>query len=40
VAGAEAAGLDRYDREAAAEQSPYLTGLFVETKTVRHPIGA
>jgi acyl-CoA reductase-like NAD-dependent aldehyde dehydrogenase len=34
-----AEGLERYDWESAAAQSPYLIGLFVETKTVWHPIG-
>lgn len=40
VARPPAAGLDRYDWLADAAQSPYLIGLFVETKTVWHPIGA
>jgi hypothetical protein len=30
----------RYDWLAETAQSPYLIGLFVETKTVWHPIGA
>ncbi len=34
------AGLERYDWLAAAAQSPYLIGEFVEVKTVWHPIGA
>jgi len=33
-------GLERYDWLASGAQSPYLIGLFVETKTVWHPIGA
>jgi acyl-CoA reductase-like NAD-dependent aldehyde dehydrogenase len=40
IARPPADGLERYDWLAAAAQSPYLIGLFVETKTVWHPIGA
>ena len=35
-----AGGLARYDWLAAAAQSPYLIGEYVEIKTVWHPIGA
>ncbi len=40
VARPPAGGLGRYDWLAAAAQSPYLIGQFVETKTAWHPIGA
>ncbi len=33
-------GLERYEWLSETAQSPYLIGLFVETKTVWHPIGA
>ncbi len=40
IARPPAEGLDRYDWLAETAQSPYLVGLFVEIKTVWHPIGA
>jgi acyl-CoA reductase-like NAD-dependent aldehyde dehydrogenase len=40
IARPPSAGLERYEWTSDAAQSPYLIGLFTETKTVWHPIGA